>query len=111
MLAALHDEHVAAYYGARRYFIRCDGVKSRLELVAALALACGLTPSPNIEPAMLVELAKAPTVLAIDNAETPWDADTLAVEEFLALLPDGLAYRSVSWAYRRCPCGRVRSEG
>ena len=92
-LAALHDEHVAAHYGARRYFIRCDGVKSRLELVAALALACGLTPSPNIEPAVLVELAKAPTVLAIDNAETPWEADTPAVEEFLALLADipGLA--------------------
>jgi tetratricopeptide (TPR) repeat protein len=85
-LAALHDEHVAAHYGARRYFIRCDGVKSRPELVAALALACGLTPSPTIEPAVLVELAKAPTALAIDNAETPWDADTLAVEEFLALL-------------------------
>jgi tetratricopeptide (TPR) repeat protein len=77
---------VAAHYGVRRYFIRCDGVKSRPELVAALALACGLTPSPNIEPAVLVELAKAPTVLAIDNAETPWEADTLAVEEFLALL-------------------------
>ena len=85
-LAALHDEHVAAHYGARRYFIRCDGVKSRLELVAALALAFGLTPSPNIEPAVLVELAKVPTALAIDNAETPWEADTLAVEEFLALL-------------------------
>jgi tetratricopeptide (TPR) repeat protein len=84
---------VAAHYGARRYFIRCDGVKSRLELVAALALACGLTPSPNIEPAVLVELAKAPTILAIDNAETPWEADTPAVEEFLALLADipGLA--------------------
>ena len=85
-LAALHDEHVAAHYGARRYFIRCDGVKSRPELVAALALAFGLTPLPNIEPAVLVELAKAPTALAIDNAETRMEADTLAVEEFLTLL-------------------------
>ena len=35
---------------------------------------------------VLADLARAPAVIAIDNAETPWEADMLAVEEFLSLL-------------------------
>jgi len=85
-LAAMHAAKVAARYGERRYFIRCDGVQARAALVAKVADALGLPLAPNIEPAVLAALARAPTVLALDNLETPWEADTLAVEEWLTLL-------------------------
>jgi len=85
-LAAMHDEQAAAKYGGRRYFIRCDGIKTRNSLVGEVARVIGLEPSPNIEPAVLYELASAPAILALDNAETPWEADMLPVEELFGEL-------------------------
>jgi tetratricopeptide (TPR) repeat protein len=85
-LTAMHDEQVAARYGERRYFIRCDGIKTRNNLAGEIARLIGLDPSPNIEPAVLYELASAPAILALDNAETPWEADMLPVEELLEQL-------------------------
>ena len=85
-LAAMHDEKVAARYGERRYFVRCDGIKTRNNLAGEIARLIGLDPSPNIEPAVLYELASAPAILALDNAETPWEADMLSVEELLEQL-------------------------
>jgi tetratricopeptide (TPR) repeat protein len=85
-LAAMHDKQVAVRYGERRYFIRCDGIKTRNNLAGEIARLIGLDPSPNIEPAVLYELANAPAILALDNAETPWEADTLPVEELLGQL-------------------------
>ncbi|HEX2080299.1 MAG TPA: tetratricopeptide repeat protein [Longimicrobium sp.] len=85
-LVALNDPRVAERYGARRYFIRCDAVRTREALAAAVATAAGLPVGPQVEVALLSELASAPAVVAIDNAETPWEADTLRVEELLAQL-------------------------
>ncbi len=85
-LAAMHDPRVSNRYGERRWFIRCDGLRSRSELAAGIAQAAGLQLAPNIEPAVLRALGAAPVVLALDNFETPWEADTLQVEEFIALL-------------------------
>jgi tetratricopeptide (TPR) repeat protein len=85
-LVALNDAHVAARYGQRRVFVRCDAIRTREALAAEVATALGLPLGPQIEPALFAELASAPTALAIDNAETPWEADTLRVEEFLAVL-------------------------
>ncbi|MEK6322387.1 MAG: tetratricopeptide repeat protein [Acidobacteriota bacterium] len=87
-LAAMHDPRVSSRYGERRWFIRCDGLRSRSELAAEIARAAGLQLAPNIESAVLHALAAAPAVLALDNLETPWEADTLQVEEFIALLAD-----------------------
>jgi hypothetical protein len=89
-LVALNDARVADRYGQRRFFVRCDATRTREALAAEIATALGLPLGPQIEPALLAELVSAPTALAIDNAETPWEADTLRVEEFLAALP-GLA--------------------
>lgn len=85
-LAALHHEKVISKYGAHRYFIRCDAIKSRLELASAIALALGLQPTATVETTLLSELGKSPVALALDNAETPFENDTLAVEEFLAAI-------------------------
>jgi tetratricopeptide (TPR) repeat protein len=84
-LNAVHDKRVATRFGVRRWFVRCDGVKSRTELRAAIAAALGLPITPTVEQAMIAALAIAPGVLVIDNAETPLDADPSAVE-LLALL-------------------------
>jgi tetratricopeptide (TPR) repeat protein len=85
-LAALHDTKVAGRFGARRFFIRCDAVQTREALVAEIARVLGMQIAPNIEPAVLTALASGPVALAIDNTETPWEADTLRVEELLAML-------------------------
>jgi tetratricopeptide (TPR) repeat protein len=85
-LVALNDPRVAGRYGARRFFIRCDAVRTREAFAAALAGALGLPLGPQVEAAVTTELASAPVALAVDNAETPWEADTLRVEELLARL-------------------------
>jgi tetratricopeptide (TPR) repeat protein len=85
-LTALHETRVATRFGARRWFVRCDGVKSRTELTAAIATALGLPITPAVEQAVMTSLAGAAGVLVIDNAETPLDADHDAVEELLAIV-------------------------
>lgn len=85
-LVALNDPRVAERYGVRRFFIRCDAVRTREAFAAAVAGALGLPLGPQVEAAVMTELASAPAALAVDNAETPWEADTLRVEELLARL-------------------------
>ena len=111
-LVALNDARVAARYGQRRVFVRCDAIRTREALAAEIATALGLPLGPQTEPALFAELASAPTALAIDNAETPWEADTLRVEEFLAALAalPGLALiaslRGASRPGAECPWGQ-----
>jgi len=85
-LTALHDKRVANRFGSRRWFIRCDGVKTRPEMAAAIAKVLGLAISLNIEQAVLNALEASPAALVIDNAETPLDASKAEVEELLAIL-------------------------
>ncbi|MEW6747682.1 MAG: tetratricopeptide repeat protein [Planctomycetota bacterium] len=85
-LVALNDPRIAERYGARRFFIRCDAVQTREAFAAAVGAGLGLRPSPQVEAAVLSELASAPAALAIDNAETPWEGDMPRVEELLARL-------------------------
>jgi tetratricopeptide (TPR) repeat protein len=85
-LVALNDRRVAQRYGSRRFFIRCDALRNREAFAAAVATALGLPIGPQVEAAVMTELSSAPTVLAIDNAETPWEGDTLRVEEIFAQL-------------------------
>src|SRR5208282_3473445 len=85
-MVALNEPRVANRYGKRRFFIRCDSATSREMLVAEIASNAGLQIGPNLEAALLAMLESAPVVLALDNAETPWETDTLRVEELLAHL-------------------------
>lgn len=85
-LSALHDRSVALRFGARRWFVRCDGASSRTELTAAIADALALPITPTAEQDVIASLSLDPGVLLLDNAETPLEADSGAVEAFLAKL-------------------------
>ncbi|MEI7832764.1 MAG: SIR2 family protein, partial [bacterium] len=85
-LMAAYDPQVVAHFGERRYFVRCDAMTDRLALVAAIAEKLGLPAQPQIEPAVMATLAAQPSLLILDNAETPWHADTTDSEELFAAL-------------------------
>lgn len=85
-LTALHDKRAAERFRDRRWFVRCDGVKSRNDLAGAIARTLDLPITPAVEQTVLEELASAPAALVLDNAETPLDADGAQVEELLSML-------------------------
>ena len=86
-LYALYDTKVAERYKDRRYFVLCKVASSRQTLVQAMAKEIGVPLSGSeTEPRVLAELERAPAVLVLDGAETPWLGDRDDVEEFLAIL-------------------------
>jgi tetratricopeptide (TPR) repeat protein len=82
-IEALHDMRSAAKFGDRRFFLRCDGMRSAGAIVAELATRLGL-PVGTSAGDVLGALAAAPTMLVLDNAETPLDAEREQVEELVA---------------------------
>jgi tetratricopeptide (TPR) repeat protein len=94
-LVALNHPRVVARFGGRRYFARCAAATSRGTLLNAIALALGLDlsqagPRADPEARIVAYLAPAPSLLILDNAETPWEADlgggTAGLEELLVSL-------------------------
>jgi tetratricopeptide (TPR) repeat protein len=85
-LAALHDARVREAFGPRRWFVRCDGAGSADAVLAGIAAATGVTGEDGAARLMdrvRVVLGDGPGVLVLDNLETPWTADPLAVEVLL----------------------------
>ncbi|HEX3128438.1 MAG TPA: tetratricopeptide repeat protein [Thermoanaerobaculia bacterium] len=85
-LEAIHDPKVKARFRDRRFFVRCDGAKSKDALVTEIALTLGLESGPDLERRLFQVLENSLAVLLLDNAETPWHADTMAVEGLLTEL-------------------------
>jgi tetratricopeptide (TPR) repeat protein len=85
-LVALHDRRVLDRFGRRRYFVRCDNAKNRDSLVGEIARWMQIETGSQLEAQVFAELERAPAVLALDNAETPWWADTTATEDLLSEL-------------------------
>ncbi len=85
-LAALHDPGVVKQFGSRRWFVRCEGVQSATGLEGEIATAIGLAPTGDALGAAIKLLSRAPAVLALDNLETPWESDALAVEELIGVV-------------------------
>jgi tetratricopeptide (TPR) repeat protein len=90
-VVALHEPRVVARFAGRRYFVRCAAATSRDGLLNAIALSLRLDLSPtgqatDLETRIVSDLAGAPAVLVLDNAETPWEADAGGFEDLLSRL-------------------------
>jgi hypothetical protein len=74
-IAALHEPRVAERYRDRRYFVRCNAATTGEAVLAEVAATLGLPIGPDLAARTLDHLGQAPSVLVLDNAETPWWAD------------------------------------
>ncbi|KAJ7019468.1 P-loop containing nucleoside triphosphate hydrolase protein, partial [Mycena alexandri] len=89
--AVLHHSHISTKYSANRFFIACDGSKNKVELVDVIGAHLGLKPGKDLTQGVCRHLSSAPpTLLILDNLETPWDPveSRKEIEEFLSLLTD-----------------------
>jgi hypothetical protein len=83
-VTALHDPRMVDRYGERRYFVRCNAATSGEAILHEVATTLGLPVSPELGAQTLAVLGQAPTVLVLDNTETPWWADPEGTEATLA---------------------------
>ena len=85
-LAMLHHRRVTSRFRSRRYFVRCEGAATATALVTAIATTAGVELGSELRPRLAAALAAAPALVVLDNAETPWESDTVATEEELLAL-------------------------
>jgi hypothetical protein len=85
-LASMHHRRVVALFAGRRWFVRCNAATTGEGLLADIATTLGIPPGPDRVAQTLTALAAGPGVLVLDNAETPWEADTEATEAVLGRL-------------------------
>ncbi|KAJ7262901.1 hypothetical protein C8J57DRAFT_1470876 [Mycena rebaudengoi] len=88
--AALHNPQVEAKY-SHQYFVPCHSSPTCTELAATIADHIGLEKGSNLQKRIAHYFAHAPpSLLILDNLETPWEALSARseVEEFLSLLTD-----------------------
>ncbi|KAJ7264388.1 hypothetical protein C8J57DRAFT_1069998, partial [Mycena rebaudengoi] len=89
-IAALHNPQVEAKY-LHRYFVPCHSSPTSTELAVTIADHIGLEKGPNMAKKTVHHFTNAPpSLLALDNLETPWESisSRSEVEEFLSLLTD-----------------------
>ena len=82
-LAGAHAESVQRRFGDWRIFVRCDGAESVESLTKLIAIGLGCGESSDPLRSVLASLEAHPTLLILDNFETPWTADAERVEELL----------------------------
>ncbi|KAJ7265251.1 hypothetical protein C8J57DRAFT_1622372 [Mycena rebaudengoi] len=88
--AALHNQLVESKY-SQRYFVPCHSSPTCTELVSTVADHIGLKKGSNMEKKIAHYFAHVPpSLLILDNLETPWESlsSRAEVEEFLSLLTD-----------------------
>jgi hypothetical protein len=89
-IAALHDPQVVAKY-SHRYFVPCHSSPTCSELAVTIADHIGLEKGSNMAKKIAHYFAHVPpSLLVLDNLETPWEyfSSRSEVEEFLSLLTD-----------------------
>lgn len=81
-IAALHDPKVEGRFKERRFFVRCEGASTAEAVIGEVARVMGIETA---DPQAAVESAlnAKPTLLVLDNLETPWHNDQDATEELL----------------------------
>jgi DNA replication protein DnaC len=88
--AALHDSQIEAKY-SRCYFVPCHSSSTCTQLVSAVADHIGVEKGSNLAQKIVHYLNHSPpSLLVLDNLETPWESisSQSEVEEFLSLLTD-----------------------
>ncbi|KAJ7242073.1 hypothetical protein C8J57DRAFT_1726465 [Mycena rebaudengoi] len=88
--AALHHPEVTSKY-TKRLFVSCESAESTAALVVAIGSSLGLEGSKNTLSTILQTMkSDAPTLLVLDNLETPWEpsASRNGTEELLSKLTD-----------------------
>ena len=105
---AFNDPRVAARFGSRRYFVRCDGVRNTDALLIEIGRAFDLEPW-GLEDRLFEELGLGPAALALSGLEEPWRSEPTSVEALLsrlasvpglalvATLPDEPPLPAVTW--------------
>ncbi|KAJ7261944.1 P-loop containing nucleoside triphosphate hydrolase protein, partial [Mycena rebaudengoi] len=89
-IAALHNPQVEAKYSSR-YFVPCHSTPTCTELVRTIADHIGVERGSNLLNKVAHYFAHTPpSLLVLDNLETPWESQSSRqeVEEFLSLLTD-----------------------
>lgn len=92
-ISALHEVPVQNYFGPRRWFADLDGVTDSDAMLARIGRAMGLPPEESGGPAVLFALeqrtrADSPTLLVLDNLETPYTEDQPGCRDILTRLKD-----------------------
>ena len=85
-LQALHDRRIAERFDGRRYFVRLDGASHRQGHARRRRSGARHPGGPGEHRHRVGHLAGQPAALALDNLETPWEAETLETEALLAEL-------------------------
>ncbi|KAJ7211470.1 P-loop containing nucleoside triphosphate hydrolase protein, partial [Mycena rebaudengoi] len=88
--AALHNTQIEAKY-SHRYFVPCHSSPTCSELAATIADHIGLEKGSSMAKKIAHYFTHAPpSLLVLDNLETPWEtiSSRSEVEEFLSLLTD-----------------------
>lgn len=84
----LHHPIVSTKYG-QKFFVPCDSATNHVELAGLIGLHLELEPVNTLTKSiMLFFLNSPPSLLVLDNFETPWEPTKYRgeVEKFLSLL-------------------------
>lgn len=85
--AVAHHPDVSAHFGERRWFIRLETASTAEAMQDTIIRAIGCEPQYGFQAALDMLRAK-PSLLILDNLETPWESaeEQGAIEEVLAKL-------------------------
>src|ERR1019366_9221640 len=73
---------LAASFGERRWFAKLETAKDAATLRTAVVQALGLNPAdPAAFDHAVARVRESRGLLVLDNLETPWEADALAVQD------------------------------
>lgn len=89
-VAALHHQGVMNKY-THRHFVSCESASGCGDLVAIIGSHLGLDSSSQLSKTILRHFSEsAPSILVLDNFETPWEPvdSRTEVEDFLSLLTE-----------------------
>ncbi|KAJ7075529.1 hypothetical protein C8R43DRAFT_866019, partial [Mycena crocata] len=86
-IVALHHTDVVAVY-PQRYFVQCQSVSTRSDLVSSLASNLEIGKSTDPLGSIIAHLEGVPSLLVLDNFETPWEfpGSQSEVEDLLSQL-------------------------